>query len=286
MNYPLLLILVKVTIFSLMLSLGINLSLEKMLSLWRKPALLFRALLAVVVLVPLVVIILLKLFNLPLEVMTGLALLAASPGAPLSTKRSQMAGARFLHSASLQLTLALLAVLITPLTLAIFATLFDKLSEKVTLLEVTKQVTMVQFLPVTLGLLLQKFTPKLTEKLAKPLTFIANALFLLLIVLACIVGLPLMFKVLGLPLVAIAMMVIASLSIGHALGGPDDDKRSILAISCIARNVGLALFIAILNDVQKQVIPTLIAYLILGAVLGVFYSIWNKRKLAKLTQEN
>jgi BASS family bile acid:Na+ symporter len=95
-----------------------------------------------------------------------------------------------------------------------------------------------------------------------------------------------MFKIWGLPLVAIAMMVIASLSIGHALGGPDDDKRSILAISCIARNVGLALFIAILNDVQKQVIPTLIAYLILGAVLGVFYSIWNKRKLAKLTQEN
>jgi formylglycine-generating enzyme required for sulfatase activity len=50
--------------------------------------------------------------------------------------------------------------------------------------------------------------------------------------------------------------------------------------------VGLALFIAILNDVERQVIATLVAYLIVGAVLGVFYSIWNKRKLASLPHEN
>ncbi len=62
-----------------MLAIGIALSFEKMLSLWRKPALLFRALLAVVVLVPLLVFLLLKLFNLPPEVMAGLAFLAASP---------------------------------------------------------------------------------------------------------------------------------------------------------------------------------------------------------------
>ena len=77
MHHPLLLIFVKITIFSLMLAIGSNLCFEEMLSLWRKPALLFRALLAVVVLVPLVVIVLLKLFNLPPEVMTGLALFIA-----------------------------------------------------------------------------------------------------------------------------------------------------------------------------------------------------------------
>jgi BASS family bile acid:Na+ symporter len=263
MHAHLLVILVKITIFSLMLAIGLNLSFEKMLSLWRNPALLFRAILAVVVLVPLVVVLLLKLFNLPSEVMIGLALLAASPGAPLTTKRAQLAGARFRYSASLQLTLALLAVLIAPLTLAIFSTLFERLSNKVTILEVAKQVTMVQFFPVTLGLLIQKFGTNFAEKIAQPLIFMANSLFLVLVVLACIVGLPLMFKVWGLPLVAIALMVIISLGIGHALGGPDDDKRSILAISCIARNVGLALFIAILNEVQQQVIPTLVAYLTL-----------------------
>ena len=281
MNHPLLLIIVKITIFSLMLSIGINLSLDKMLALWRRPDLLFRALLAVVVLVPLTVMILLKLLHLPPEVMTGLALLAASPGAPLSTKRSQMAGARFHHSASLQLTLALIAVLVTPLTLGLFTGLFPEMLNPVTMLEVAKQVTMVQFLPVILGLLLQRFGANYAAAIARPLMFIANGLFWVLIVLASMVGIPILFKVWGLPLFAIAMIVIVSLGIGHTLGGPDEEKRSILAISCIARNVGLALFIAILNGLEQQVMPTLIAYLILGAVMCVLYSICQKRTLAQ-----
>ncbi|MBD2387710.1 bile acid:sodium symporter family protein [Cylindrospermum sp. FACHB-282] len=281
MHHPLLLIFVKITIFSLMLALGSNLSFEKMLSLCRKPVLLFRGLVAVVVLVPLVVILLLKLFNLPAEVMIGLVLLAASPGAPLTTKRAYKAGGRFCYSASLQLTLAILAVFVTPFTLAIFVTLFENLSQKVTILEVARQVLIVQLLPVSLGLLLQKFAPKFAENIAKPLSFIANSLFLVLVVLACILGIPLFFKLWGLPMVVITIMVIASLGMGHALGGHNDHTRPIIAISCIARNVGLALFIAILNNVQQQVIPTLVAYVILGAVLGGLYSIWNQRKLAE-----
>ncbi len=280
MNNPLLLIIVKVTIFSLMLAMGIEFSLETMFSFWRKPALLFRALLAVVVLVPLVVVALLKLFNLPLGVAMGLVFLAASPGAPLTTKRTKMAGAKSSQSASLQLTLALLAVIITPLTLAIFTVLFQSIPEKLTILDVAKQVTIVQLLPVSLGLLLQKFGANYAVKVEKPLTFIANFLFLVLIILACIIGFPLLFKLWGLPLVAITIMVVVSLGIGHVLGGPNEAQRSILAISCIARNVGLALFIAILNGLEKQVMPTIVVYLMVGAVFGVLYSIYHKRKLA------
>lgn len=281
MNHPFLTLFVQITIFSLMLATGINLSWEKMLSLWRQPALLFRALFAVVVLVPSVVIVLLKLFYLPPDVMIGLALLAASVGAPLTTKRSQMAGARFRYSASLQLTLGLLTVVITPLILTIFAILFYGIPDRINILEVAKQVTMVQFLPVTIGLLLQTFRTKYAERLAHPLTVISNSLFWVLIVVASIIGLPLLLKVCGLPLIVIAILVVLSLAIGHFLGGPDDDKRSILAIACIARNVGLALFIAVLNNVQEKVFPTLIAYLMIGSCLGVLYSIWNKRQLAK-----
>ncbi len=279
MNHLFLQILVEVTIFSLMLSTGVNLSLEKMLSFWQKPVLLFRALFAVVVLVPLVVFIFLKWFYLPPEVMIGLAFLAASPGAPLTTKRSQMAGARFRYSASLQLTLALLAVIITPITLNIFAVSFQEISGKVKILDVAQQVIIVQFLPIIFGLLLQKFGSKYAEVIARPLRIIANSLFLVLIILASIIGIPFIFKLWGLPLVPIAIMVITSLAIGHLLGGPDGDKQSILAISCIARNVGLALFIAVLNDMEQQVTPTLIVYLILGSVFGILYSVWYKRKL-------
>lgn len=281
MHNPLILMLVTVTIFFLMLALGSKLSVENILSFWRKPALVFRALLAVSLLVPLAVIVLMKFFHLPPEVTIGLALLAAAPGAPLSTKRSQIAGGSLGYAASLQLTLAILAVFVTPSTLAIFAILFADISQKVAILDVARQVMMVQILPVSLGLFINKFAPTFAQKIAQPLTLIADSLFLGLVILACIFGLPLLYKLWVLPLEAIAIMVIASLGIGHALGRLDDDSRSTLAIFCVARNFGLALFIAILNHVEQQVIPTLVAYLILGTCICVPYSIWNKRRLAE-----
>lgn len=279
MNHPFLIIFVKITIFSLMLAIGINFSFEKMLSLWRKPAILFRAILAVVVIVPLMVIILLKLFHLPPEVMTALAFLTASPGAPLSTKRSQMAGGKLPFSASLQLTLALLAVFVTPITLAIFRVLFDEISQTVTVLEVAKQVLEVQFLPITIGILLQKFGAKYASIMAKPLTSIANSLFFILVITACIAAVPILFKVSGLSLFFIAIMTIASLAIGHILGGIEGENRSSLAISCIARNVGLALFIAVIHNMEKEVISVLVAYVLIAGILGVIYSVWYKKRL-------
>ncbi|MBD2501132.1 bile acid:sodium symporter family protein [Anabaena azotica] len=281
MHNPLILMLVTVTIFFLMLALGSKLSVEDIFSFWRKPALVLRALLAVSLLVPLAVIVLMKFFHLPPEVTIGLALLAAAPGAPLSTKRSQIAGGSLGYAASLQLTLAILAVFVTPSTLAIFAILFADISQKVAILDVARQVIMVQILPVSLGLFINKFAPTFAQKIAQPLTLIADSLFLALVILACIFGLPLLYKLWVLPLEAIAIMVIASLGIGHAFGRLDDDSRSTLAIFCVARNFGLALFIAILNHVEQQVIPTLVAYLIVGTCICIPYSIWNKRRLAQ-----
>jgi bile acid:Na+ symporter, BASS family len=281
MNHPILLILVKVTIFSLMLAIGVNLSIDKLIALWRRPDLLFRALLAVIVLVPLVVILLLKLFTLSINVSTGLALLAVCPGAPLMSKRLQMAGVSIFHAAGLQLTLALVAVLFTPLTLDIFQSLFTLETQKVAVLDVSSQIFTAQLLPIGLGLIIQKFLPQVTLKIAQPLNLISSGLFLTLVVLLLIPALGSLLQIgLG-SLIAIILMVLASLGIGHLLGGPDLEKRSALAIACIARNVGLALFIAILNNVEKLVLPTLISYAILGAIIAIPYSQWSKREIAK-----
>ncbi len=281
MDNPLILNLVTITIFTLMLTIGVNLSFEKLLSLCRRPFLLLRALLAVVVLVPLVVIVLLRLFDLPSGVATGLALLAAAPGAPLTTKRSQMAGGKFPHSASLQLTLALLAVIITPITLAIFYALFDLETQRVlvSVSQVFQQVVRVQFFPIILGLLIQKFSPKITSVIGKPLIVIGNILFLLLLILLSVPGFRLIRQIGILPLVVIVIMVVISLAIGHLLGGSEVDKRSALAIACIARNIGLAMYIAVFSNAQEQVLPTLVSYIILGSLIAIPYSTWSKRQV-------
>lgn len=281
MDHPTLLILVKVTIFTLMFAIGISLPFQDLIALWRRPGLLVRSLLAVIVLVPMVVILLLWALDLPPAIATGLALLAVAPGAPLTTMRSQMAAARFSYAADLQLTLALLAVVVTPFTLAIFHALFELETERVTPLQVARQVAVVQFLPVAIGLVIQQFSPKLAKVIGKPLNVIANGLFFLLIALAVIPGVRMILQIGGLPVVSIVIMVAVSLIIGHLLGGPTANERSALAISCIARNIGLALFIATLSSVEHRVIPTLLAYMVLGAIVAVPYSVWRKRRLAQ-----
>ena len=274
---------VTLTIFSLMLALGLINSFEKLTFLWRRPALLLRSLLAVIVLVPLVIGVLLRVFDLPPAVATGLAVLAAAPGAPLTTKRIEMAGGDPDYAASLQLTLALLAVLVTPLILAIFG-FFELTAERVTPFHVALQVGEVTFLPVIIGLLLQRFVPGIATRIARPVRVIANALFILLflviiVLLSSVPDLRAMLMLGWPPTAAIIIMAGASLAIGHLLSWPPQERRSALAIASIARNVGLALFVADLSDFGQQFVPTLLTYMILGSLLAVPYSVWSKRRM-------
>jgi BASS family bile acid:Na+ symporter len=284
MDHPILHYFVSLTIFTLMFSLGVNHSFEQLTSLWSRPGLLLRSLVAVVFLVPMVVALLLRVFDLPPAVATGLAVLAAAPGAPLTYKRSQMAGGDPTYTASLQLTLALLAVGITPLILAVFSSLFGLVIKGVTLFEVARQVAQVTFLPVIIGLSLQQFAPRLAEVLRKPVSMLANILFILLLLtlvllIALVPKLRALLHVGGQLAVAILLMVVASLAVGHLLGGPRRDQRSALATACIARNVGLALFIAELSENGQHLIPTILTYMILGGLLAVPYAVWSKRQL-------
>jgi BASS family bile acid:Na+ symporter len=73
-------------------------------------------------------------------------------------------------------------------------------------------------------------------------------------------------------------MVAIALTVGHLLGGPTRQQRSALAIACIARNIGLSLYIAGLSAYGQPIIPTLLTYMILGALLAVPYAAWSKRQ--------
>jgi BASS family bile acid:Na+ symporter len=77
------------------------------------------------------------------------------------------------------------------------------------------------------------------------------------------------------------MTVVVALTIGHILGGPTQDERSALAVASIARNIGLALFITTLSGVENDIIPTLLSYMLLGAIVVIPYSLWSKRRIAR-----
>jgi BASS family bile acid:Na+ symporter len=274
-----------VTIFALMLTIGVNESFKELSSLWRRSAVLLRLLFAAIVLVPAMVMVMLLLFDMPPAVATGLALLAAAPGAPLTTTRAKIAGADLSYVSSLQLALALLAVVATPLWLAIYYSVLDLTIEAIGPTTVASQVARVTFLPVVIGLLLHHFAPAFTARIRKPLNIFAAILFpllVLLIVVATITVAELRNSFILEPgsFAAVLTMVVAALAIGHLMGGRQPEERGGLAIACIARNFGLAVYIATLSEAGAASIPAMTVYLVLGAVTGIGYGLWNRRQVA------
>jgi BASS family bile acid:Na+ symporter len=275
---------VTVTIFSLMLAIGVNHSFRQITYLARQPGLLVRSLLSVIVLVPGIVGVLLWAFPLPPAVATGLAVLAAAPGAPVTTKRTEIAGGELAYAVNLQLTLAVLAVVVTPLILSVYFSVFDLVIERVAPLDVARQIARVTFLPIIVGFLIRRFLPAVAARIGNPLRILSNILLIILVLvlvifLALAPDLRAMLN-LGWPAtMAIALMIVFSLAAGHFLGGPTQEKRAVLAVASIARNLGLALFIAGLTDYGQQFVPTLLTYMILGGVLSVPYAVWSKRRV-------
>ena len=271
-----------VTLFALMFSLGLSERFHQFLSVWKEPATLLRSLFAVVVLVPLTVLALLWLFDLPPAVGTGLALLAAAPGAPMTTQRAKLAGGNLSYASSLQLTLAFLAVVITPVTLVVFYALFDLTIEPIGAIDVATQVVQVTFIPVIIGQLVLHLAPRFAEKIKKPVALLANALLVLLVVAVLYV----LFSTpelrasmrLGPPsMAAIVIMVVSALTIGHLVGAPQAEQRGALATASVARNFGLALFIAGLTPDGKASSMTLVVYLLIGVMIATPYALWNRR---------
>jgi BASS family bile acid:Na+ symporter len=267
-----------------MLAIGVNHSFRQVTYLASRPGLLVRSLLSVVVVVPVIVGVLLWAFSLPSAVATGLAVLAATPGAPLTTKRVELAGGELQYAVNLQLTLAVLAVVVTPLILSVYFSVFDLVIEKVTPFDVARQIARVTFLPVVLGFLVRRFLPGVAARIGNPLNVLANILLIGLVLLAAVFvaitpDLRAMLNPGGPAITAIVLMVALSLAVGHFLGGPSQEKRAALAVAGIARNVGLALFIAGLTDYGQKFVPTLLTYMILGGLLSAPYAIWSKRRV-------
>lgn len=286
MDNPIIGIFITATMFTLMFALGVNHSFRQVTYLVRQPGLMARSLLSVIVMVPGIVIVLVWVFSLPPAVATGLAVLAAAPGAPIGYKRVEMAGGEMEYGVNLQLTLALLAVVVTPLILAVFYSIFDLMIDRVAPLDVARQVAQVTFLPVIAGFLVRNFLPALAERIGNPLRILGNILLAILLLLVVVVlaiapEVRMMLNLGWSATMAIVLMVALSLASGHFLGGPTQEKRTALAITSIARNFGLALFIAGLSDYGQEFVPTLVTYLVLGGVLSMPYMIWSKRQLIK-----
>jgi len=103
-----------VTLFVLMVHVGLGVVLTELRGLRSQGWLLGRALLCVLVVMPAIALVSARLFDLPREAAIGVALMAIAPGAPVALRRSIDAGANRTFAPALQVLIVLAAVVSMP----------------------------------------------------------------------------------------------------------------------------------------------------------------------------
>ena len=74
----------------------------------------------------------------------------------------------------------------------------------------------------------------------------------------------------------LALLTALSLAIGHVMGGPDEEDRTALAISCATRHLGIAVLVAATVPGLKTGVLVL-AYLVASILASIPYIRWRKR---------
>lgn len=271
------------SLFLIVLGLGLRTSFSTATYLLRAPRLLGRSIFAMYVAIPVAVAVLVLSFELHPAVKVALLTLAVSPVPPLLPRKELklVEPGREAYVYGLLVATCLSAIVVIPVAVAVFAALFG-VDARVTPFEILRVVLLTVLLPLALGLAIRRLWPGL-ERLAAP----AEALGVVLLLAAAVVILarvwPSMASLIGDgTLVAIVVVVALSLAVGHLLGGPIEDDRTALALATASRHPGVA--IAASSAVHEALAPAavLLAFVV-GAAATVPYAAWRKRMRASAT---
>jgi hypothetical protein len=77
---------------------------------------------------------------------------------------------------------------------------------------------------------------------------------------------------------AIAITTVLLIVVGQMLGGSDPTMRTAVAISSAMRNAGLALLVAAANSASPAITATVLAYVVVSALIVLPYGAWRRRR--------
>jgi len=270
------------TLFLLMLTIGLREGFANLTLLWRRPGLLLRCLLAAFVLVPIACMAIDAIFPLSAPVRAGMAAMAVCPGAPMLYRKLSGMKVNTALAGSYQVTMSLFAVVLVPLWIIIINLLYFKQNPN-SIGDVAQQIAFVQLIPITVGMVTRGWLPSLADDLLEPTEKISSRMLLGILIIVLIVGLPQILRVGVVTVVGVVLFIAATILIGHYLGGADPDTRIALALANSSRNAGLALALVAINfENEGRVLGTIGAIALLSAVAGAIYVNLYRKQLGAI----
>ena len=254
-----------------------------MVSLLRRPGLWLRSILAMNIIMPLIAVLLAGAFALNRQIEVALIALAVSPVPPILPNKLMKAGASRSYSVALLALSAAMAVVLIPATIWLLGQAFGR-EVLVPPAAVFKAVAMSVLSPLLAGALVRELAPNVAAKISGPMAKLANVLLLAAFVPVVVVAWPELVKELGnFTLVAIAVLTLGGLLVGHVLGGPHDGDRTALALSTASKHPGVAIAVAgIIAPGDKSIVAAVLLAFLFGILVTAPYTRRRQKKFEEL----
>jgi BASS family bile acid:Na+ symporter len=233
------------------------------------------AFLSMNVLVPLLAVLFALAFDLSPATKVALIALAVSPVSPLLPSTEVKGGGRKPYAIGLFAGSALLGVLLIPFTLDLVGRLFRH-DVPISGSAIMRPV----MLPLIVGAVVRAISPRLADRIARPMTR-AGAISLLIALVPLLISQWHSFGEVigGGTLIALLGFCGLSLLIGHELGGSERDERLVLALSSATRHPAIALSLASTAAPRvSQAGAAVLLYVVLSALAGHLYLRATKRR--------
>ena len=143
----------------IMLALGLGLTGQDFLRVAKQPKDFLVGLICQLILLPIIAFLLLKIFNLPLEIALGVMIIAAAPGGVTSNVLTKFANGDVALSISLTAIISLISIISVPFIVFKSAELLEvaEISKEISMVGISMKMFLVVTLPVLIGMLIRKF---------------------------------------------------------------------------------------------------------------------------------
>ena len=243
-----------------------------------RPGLLGRSFLAMNVIMPLFAVVLALAFEFNNALKVAFIALAIGPVPPILPQKELKAGGTSSYIIGLLAVTSVVSIVLVPATVELLGRVLERPAH-VSPVTVAEIVMRSMIAPLVAGVVFRRLAPSAAHRIARPLSRFANVLLVIAAVPVLIAQWPAIASLIGdFTLVAIIAFVLVGLAVGHLLGGPDPDDRTVLALSTATRHPAVAL--AILHNApdQKAVMAAVLLVVIVGGIASVPYVKWRTRQ--------
>lgn len=250
-------------VISSMLAVGVSLTVSQILAPLRNRKLVFLALLANFVLMPLVALAIARLLRLDEPLGVALLLLGAAAGAPFLPKLAGIAKSNLAFAVGLMVLLMVLTVAYMPIVLPL---LLEGVS--VDPVKIARSLILLMLIPLGAGLLLKARFCDLADRMRTPLNSISSLSLALLIALLLITNVRNVIALFGTRgILASILFLLGGVGIGWLLGGPGFGTKGVLALGTAQRNIAAALLVGGQNFDDPRVLVMVVVVAVVGLLI-------------------